>query len=65
MKGTSHADSSLLILPDSAALARKTYFVTRESPKMGASNCLRTLAGTVASGSEVSREASGFLQIKL
>jgi hypothetical protein len=50
MQRTSPADSSLLILPDLAALARETHFVIRESPKMDASTFLQTLSGAVASG---------------
>jgi hypothetical protein len=34
MQRTSPADSSPLILPDLATLARQTRFVIRESPKM-------------------------------
>lgn len=50
MQRTSPADSSLLILPDLAALARETRFVIRESSKMDASTFLQTLSGAVASG---------------
>lgn len=50
MQRTSPADSSPLILPDLATLARQTRFVIRESPKMDPSTFLQTLAGAVASG---------------
>jgi len=50
MQRTSPADSSPLILPDLAALARETHFVIRESPKMDPSTFLQTLSGAVASG---------------
>lgn len=50
MQRTSPAGSSLLTLPDLAALARETRFVIRESPKMDASTFLQTLSGAVASG---------------
>lgn len=50
MRRISPADSPLLILPDLDALARKTFFVIRESPKMDPSTFLRTLSGAVSSG---------------
>jgi hypothetical protein len=50
MQRTSPADSPLLILPDLDALARKTFFVIRESPKMDPSTFLQTLSGAVSSG---------------
>lgn len=50
MQRTSPADSPLLILPDLDALARKTSFVIRESPKMDPSTFLQTLSGAVSSG---------------
>jgi hypothetical protein len=50
MQRISPADSSLLTLPDLAALARETRFVIRESSKMDPSVFLQTLSGAVASG---------------
>ena len=50
MQRTSPADSSLLILPDLAALARETGFVIRESSKMDPSAFLQPLSAAVASG---------------
>lgn len=50
MQRTSPADSSPLILPDLALLARETGFVVRDSPKMDASTFLQTLCGAVSSG---------------
>lgn len=50
MQKNSPADSSLLILPDLASLARETGFVVRESPKMDPSTFLQTLSGAVAAG---------------